>query len=73
MDVSILPALKKWLEKARRDVDQTIRSEGERAVMETNVHGIHHELVKLIGRLKYRTSYGQNVLNHSMKWLIWLV
>ena len=52
--------IEEMVEKARREVDQ-------RAVMETNVHGIHHEIVKLLGRLRYRTSYGQNVLNHSIE------
>lgn len=55
------------VEKAKREVDQKIRSEGERAVMDTNVHGIHPELVKLLGRLHYRTSFGQNVLDHSVE------
>ena len=55
------------VEKAAREVDQRSEAEGERAVMETNVHGIHNEIVKLLGRLRYRTSYGQNVLNHSIE------
>lgn len=55
------------VDKSRRDVEQKIRSEGERAVLEANVHGIHPELVKLLGRLCFRTSYGQNVLNHSLE------
>lgn len=59
--------IEETVEKAKRDVDQRIKAEGERAVMETNVHGIHHEIVKLIGRLRFRTSYGQNVLNHSIE------
>ena len=54
-------------EKSRKEVEQKIRAEGERAILETNVHGVHHELVKLLGRLRYRTSYGQNVLNHSIE------
>ena len=55
------------VEKARKEVDQVIKKEGERAIFETNVHGIHPELVKLLGRLHYRTSFGQNVLNHSIE------
>ncbi len=59
--------IEETVEKARREVDATIKREGERAVLEAGVHNIHPEIVKLLGRLRYRTSYGQNVLNHSLE------
>ena len=59
--------IEEMVDKARREVEYKIKQEGERAVLETNVHGVNHELIKLIGRLKFRTSYRQNVLNHSIE------
>ena len=59
--------IEETIEKAKREVEHHIKKEGERACVEAGVHGIHSELVKLIGRMCYRTSYGQNVLNHSLE------
>ena len=59
--------IEEMVDKARREVEHIIKQEGERAVLETNVHGLNHELVRLLGRLHYRTSYRQNVLNHSVE------
>ena len=67
-DGRIHPALiEKIHEKAKREVEQTCKQAGERAVIDAGVNGVHNDLVKLLGRLKYRTSYGQNVLNHSLE------
>lgn len=68
LDGRIHPArIEETVAKATAEVEATIKREGERAMIDAGIHNLHPELIKLLGKLHYRTSYGQNVLNHSLE------
>ena len=67
MEEFIQPESKKWLKKQKKEVETMIREEGEAAALEVGVHGIHPELIRLLGKMRFRTSYGQNALKHSIE------
>ena len=68
VDGRIHPArIEEMVEKAQKEVENMMREEGEAAALEVGIHGIHPELVKLLGKMKFRTSYGQNALKHSIE------
>ena len=68
VDGRIHPArIEEMVEKAQKEVETMMREEGEAALLEVGIHGIHPELVKLLGKMKFRTSYGQNALKHSIE------
>ncbi len=65
MDVFTQHVLKKWLLKTAKQIDEEIIEVGKRTVIDLGIHGLHPELIKVVGRMKYRSSYGQNLLQHS--------